>query len=390
MINIKNKKISISKFILFASHANSVLNFRQNLINDLNRQSLDVHIVIPKLCSVNDRGVISKIERLGVTVHEVDLNRTGLNPILDFITLLRIIIIFRKVKPEYILSYTIKPVIYGSFAARLLGIKHCFALITGLGLVFNEGAGVKHKVLLYVVKYLYKIGLSGTEKVFFQNPDDSRLFCSLKIINVEKSCVVNGSGVDLNYYKFFISPKNKEVSFLMMARLLNSKGVRIYFEAAKNIKALYPDIIFFLAGNIDDLNNDSISKVELDSWVKSGVIDYYGSLKDVRSAIVNCSVYVLPSFYREGVPRSILEAMSTGRAIITTDTPGCRETVVNGKNGYLIAPKSAPDLVNSMLNFVKNPNIISDMGIKSREIAEEKYDVKKVNLKMLRTMKIVK
>jgi glycosyltransferase involved in cell wall biosynthesis len=176
----------------------------------------------------------------------------------------------------------------------------------------------------------------------------------------------------------------------MLARLLNSKGVRIYFEAAKNIKALYPDIIFYLAGNVDDLNNDSISKVELDSWVKSGVIDYYGSLKDVRSAIVNCSVYVLPSFYREGTPRSILEAMSTGRAIITTDTPGCRETVVNGKNGYLIAPKSAPDLVNSMLKFVKNPNIISDMGIKSREIAEEKYDVKKVNLKMLRTMKIVK
>ena len=390
MINIKNKKISASKFILFASHANSVLNFRQNLINDLNLQSLDVHIVIPKLCALNDSGVISKIERLGVTVHEVDLNRTGLNPILDFISLIQIITIFRRIKPDYILSYTMKPVIYGSFAARILGIKHCFALITGLGFVFNEGSGLKRKALLFGVKYLYKIALSGTAKVFFQNPDDSKLFCSLKIINEKKSCVVNGSGVDLNFYKFFISPKNKEVSFLMMARLLNSKGVRIYFEAAKNIKALYPDINFFLAGNIDDLNNDSISKVELDSWVKSGVIDYYGSLEDVRSAIVNCSVFVLPSFYREGTPRSILEAMSTGRAIITTDTPGCRETVVNEKNGYLIAPRSATSLVNSMLKFIKNPNIISDMGIKSREIAEEKYDVKKVNLKMLTTMKILK
>jgi len=356
----------------------------------LNLQSLDVHIVIPKLCALNDSGVISKIERLGVTVHEVDLNRTGLNPILDFISLIQIITIFRRIKPDYILSYTMKPVIYGSFAARILGIKHCFALITGLGFVFNEGSGLKRKALLFGVKYLYKIALSGTAKVFFQNPDDSKLFCSLKIINEKKSCVVNGSGVDLNFYKFFISPKNKEVSFLMMARLLNSKGVRIYFEAAKNIKALYPDINFFLAGNIDDLNNDSISKVELDSWVKSGVIDYYGSLEDVRSAIVNCSVFVLPSFYREGTPRSILEAMSTGRAIITTDTPGCRETVVNEKNGYLIAPRSATSLVNSMLKFIKNPNIISDMGIKSREIAEEKYDVKKVNLKMLTTMKILK
>jgi len=375
-----------SKFVLIASHAKSVINFRRNLINDLQNHAMDVHVLIPKLSGIDNDISRKKIEAIGVTVHEVYLNRTGLNLISDFITFMHIAITLWKVKPDYVLSYTIKPVIYGTLAAKIVGIKHCFALITGLGSVFNEGKSRGSKFLLFIVKYMYKIGLLGAEKVFFQNPDDMELFRKYKIASALQSCVVNGSGVDLDYYKFSNPPS--KVSFLLLARLLNSKGVRIYFEAARAIKSIYPNIEFSLAGEIDSLNNNSIPRSEIDSWIEQKVINYYGQLSDVRTAIINCSVYVLPSFYREGVPRSILEALSMGRAIITTNTPGCKETVVNGENGYLVEPKSTVDLIKAMMFFVNQPDLSKRMGLKSREIAKEKYDDVKVNNFMLQQMNI--
>ena len=375
-----------NKFVLIASHAESVINFRRNLINDLQCNSMDVHVLIPRLSSIDNDAIRKKIEAIGVTIHEVHLNRTGLKLILDFIAFMHIVITLWKIKPDYILSYTIKPVIYGTLAAKMVGIKHRFALITGLGSVFNEGKSKGGRFLLFIVKCMYKVSLLSAEKVFFQNPDDMELFRKCKIASTLQSCVINGSGVDLDYYKFSNPPS--KISFLLLARLLNSKGVRIYFEAAQAIKSIYPDIEFSLAGEIDNLNNDSISRDELDSWIKGKIINYYGQLPDVRTAIANCGIYVLPSFYREGVPRSILEAMSIGRAIITTNTPGCRETVVDGENGYLIAPQSVSKLVEAMMKFVNRPETIRTMGVKSRGVAKEKYDVHKVNKEMLRIMGI--
>lgn len=368
------------KFALIAGHARSVINFRRNLINDLKCKSLEVHVLIPRV----NKETVKEIEKLGVVVHTVHLNRTGLNPILDFVSLLNITTILWKIKPKYLLSYTIKPVIYGMLAAKVVGVKHSFSLITGLGSAFGKSANIKQQALFLVVKFLYRVALLTSNKVFFQNPDDMKLFTSQKIVSADKSFVVNGSGVDLDYYRFSTAPES--VSFLMMSRLLKSKGVLIYFEAAKKLKTLHPDVRFSLAGEIDPLNNDSISQSELDLWIESGVIDYYGNLDDVRQAVTDCSVYVLPSFYREGVPRSILESMSMGRAIITTNTPGCKETVVDGENGYLIPSRSAVELLDAMLKFIKNPQMSSGMGLKSRQIAEEKYDVHKVNALMLKTM----
>ena len=373
------------KFALIASHAESVINFRSNLIKSLKNKSVEVHVIIPHLSS-NNIAIKSRIEEIGASVHEVRMNRTSLNPILDFITLLEFLVVLWKIKPDYILAYTIKPIIYGMLAAKIIGIKYRFALITGLGSVFNEGNSVKNKLLLILVKYMYRFSLLNISKVFFQNPDDMSFFCNHKITYLLQSCVVNGSGVDLGYYNFS-TPPNK-VSFLLLARLLNSKGVCIYFEAARIIKSTHPHIKFSLAGEIDSLNVDSISRSELDTWTKSKIITYHGQLEDVRTSIANCSVYVLPTFYREGTPRSILEALSIGRAIITTDTPGCRETVIQGKNGYLIEPKSVSKLVESMMKFINEPNIVERMGFESRKIAEEKYDVHKVNDFMFRHMKI--
>ena len=195
--------------------------------------------------------------------------------------------------------------------------------------------------------------------------------------------VVNGSGVDLKHYYVTQLPSN--INFLLIARLLNSKGVRIYADAARKIKENYPDVLFTLVGKIDE-NPDAISQNELDQWMNDGVINYLGHLSDVRKAISDCSVYVLPSYYREGTPRSILEAMSMGRAIITTDLPGCRETVIDGDNGFLVKARSVENLVKALLNFIEKPDCVNSMGLRSREIAEEKYDVHMVNSVMIREM----
>jgi len=374
------------KFTLIASYPESVINFRLNLINKLQFCSMEVHVLIPKLSNIDSDLVREKIEKMGVIVHEVRLNRTDLNPFLNLIYLLDIARTLWKIKPDYVLSYTIKPVIYGLLAAKILGINHRFALITGLGSVFNGGKNRTNKLLLLIVSTLYKISLFFSKAVMFQNPDDRALFGQYKIVCPNKSYVVNGSGVDLSFYKFAKPPS--KITFLLLSRLLNSKGVGVYFEAAKILKKRYPKIKFCLAGEIDALNKDSISRIELNSLIESDVINYYGQLSDVRSAIADCSVFVLPSFYREGVPRSILEAMSMGKAIITTKTPGCKETVTDGENGYLIQPESVLELSMSMMKFIDKPALVEKMGIKSREMAEIKYDVHKVSKEMLKIMRI--
>ena len=219
------------------------------------------------------------------------------------------------------------------------------------------------------------------EKVFFQNPDDETLFQNLGIIKTsdQKSVVVNGSGVDLK--KFNIASFPKKIQFLLIARLLGDKGVREYFKAAKAVRKNHPDIKFGLVGWIDN-HPDAISKKELDESIDAGDIFFYGRMDDVKPAISESSVYVLPS-YREGTPRTVLEAMAMGRPIITTDAPGCKETVKDGINGYIVKVKSSQALVEAMLCFIEQPELIESMGNSSRKIAEEKYDVDKVNKHMM-------
>ena len=198
------------------------------------------------------------------------------------------------------------------------------------------------------------------------------------------SCVVDGSGVDLDFYG--VAPLPVWPSFLLIARLLGDKGVREYAEAACRIRLRSPEVIFHLVGWIDE-NPDAISQQELDGWIAAGILEFHGRLADVRPAIANCSVYVLPS-YREGTPRTVLEAMAMGRAIITTDAPGCRETVQDGKNGFLVPVRSVDALETAMQRFIADPALIKKMGKRSRAMVEEKYDVYKVNAVMLREMRI--
>ncbi|MGB4062935.1 MAG: glycosyltransferase family 4 protein [Azonexus sp.] len=369
------------KFLLIAGYPDSLLNFRGALISALQRKGLEVHVAAPDL--PNDSELRLRMESLGIVVHTIPLQRAGVDPYADFKALLCLWQLVRRVRPDAVLCYTIKPVIYGLIASWLGKVPRRFALITGLGYAFlDEG---RRGALRSLVQKLYGFALRHAHKVFFQNLDDEALFRSEGLLPSEvPSVVLNGSGVDIAEYK--PSPIPKTTRFLLIARLLGDKGVREYVEAARSLSAEYPDVTFSLVGWIDE-NPDAVRLEELEHWINEGAIEFLGRLSDVRPAIANSSVYVLPS-YREGTPRTVLEAMAMGRPIITTDAPGCRETVVDGDNGFLVPVKSVEGLIVAMKRFIDDPSLALSMGQRSCHIAREKYDVTQVNCRMLFEMDI--
>lgn len=367
--------------LLIASYPDSILTFRGPLIDTLTACGLEVHVAAPEIMKAPC--LARELVQRGIVAHDVPLVRTGINPLVDMRLLWSLVRLIRAIRPEVTLGYTIKPVVYGSIAAWLARVPKRFALVTGLGYAFT---GDRQGAVKRIVCALYRYALAHVHKVFFQNPDDEAFFHQLGIVQSgTPTVVVNGSGVDVQTFSVAPLPTGG-MNFLMIARLLGDKGVREYAEAARRIKIDFPSVHFRLVGWIDT-NPDAISQAELDTWVSEGSIKFLGKLSDVRSAIANCSVYVLPS-YREGTPRTVLEAMAMGRAIITSDAPGCRETVADGDNGFLVPVKSVDALEEAMLKFIDDPTLAIRMGARSRQIAEDTYDVHKVNAVMLAEMGI--
>lgn len=348
----------------------------------------EIHVVSPALerYAADHNELINR----GYHVHQIAMQRTGTNPVKDIKTFIHSYQLLNSIKPEYILSYTIKPVVYGTLAAWLARVPYRFVLISGLGYTFQQVEETnKRSILQKFVHTLYQQALAKSSKVFFQNNDDLNLLKKLNIVQLNlPTVVVNGSGVDLNDFNVFPLPRNEsgavKPSFLLIARLLKDKGIVEYVEASKQIKREYSDAEFHLVGSIDE-NPAAIEQAQLDQWIADGDIIYWGQLKDVRPAIAASSVYVLPS-YREGTSRSVLEAMSMGRAIITTDAPGCRETVTTGINGYLVPVQAVTELIEAMRQFIEYPNLYEQMGSASRDIAVDRYDVRKVNAHMIAEM----
>lgn len=378
------------KFLIIASYPASILQFRGALIAAIKDAGFEVHIAAPDFGDYPDEH--QALKYLGYQVHDIAMQRTGTNPKKDLKTIIELYRLMMKVKPDYVFGYTIKPVIYGSLAAKLARVPHIFALITGLGYAFNgaEEVGYKKSNLQKVMHQLYAAALMTIDKVFFQNPDDQALFKKMGILKPSTpSTVVNGSGVNVSEYSVAPLPIENGTPvarFLLIARLLGAKGVREYAQAAAIIKSRYPSVQFDLVGWVDD-NPDAIEQRELDAWIDDGLVNFLGKLNDVKPAIAGSSVYVLPS-YREGTPRTVLEAMAMGRAVITTDAPGCRETVVDGHNGYLVPVKDVDALAAAMEKFITDPDLITNMGSAARQVAMEKFDVNAVNQMMLTEMGI--
>ena len=370
------------KVLILAGFAESIADFRGALIRDLMAAGCEVHVAAPALRREAGLGLV-----LGLPddrFHDIAIKRAGTNPLADLGAMIAMWHLMRKLRPHVTLPYTIKPVIYGSLAAWLAGVPRRFALVTGLGYAFTGG---RTGSIRRIVDMLYRLALGRVHKVFFQNPDDERLFRASAILPAAiPSVVVNGSGVDLDVYAFQDMEAAQHPVYLMIGRLIGDKGVREYANAAHRMKAEFPHARFQLAGWIDE-NPDAIARSELDAWIADGSVEFLGRLDDVRAAIAAAQVYVLPS-YREGTPRTVLEAMAIGRPIVTTDAPGCRETVVHGENGFLVPVKSVDALVGALRRFVDDPGLAPCMGRRSRQIAEDRYDVHKVNAVMLGEMGI--
>jgi len=371
------------RIAIIGSQAFALWNFRGPLIHEMAKRNLEVYALAPNY----DDETRKKVEQLGAMPVQYRLSRTGLNPFRDALNFLDLIFILRRIKPDVTFCYTIKPVIYGTLAAWIVGVHRRFALITGLGYAFaasEDREGLKRRIVRIIAQFLYKLALRKATKVFFQNPDDLNEFVQKGIVHPEKAFLLGPTGVDLEAFPF-APPVTDPIAFLFAARLLREKGILEFVEAARRIKAKYPDVRFILLGGLDT-NPGAISREEVEGWVKEGLIEWPGHVPDVRPYIAQASVFVLPSYYREGVPRSIQEAMAMGRPIITTDAPGCRETVLPGVNGFLVPVRDMNALVSAMERFINEPELIERMGKESRRIAEERFNVHKINQVLLEAM----
>jgi glycosyltransferase involved in cell wall biosynthesis len=374
-----------ARVLVIAGTSHSLVNFRRPLLNAMLRRGHDVVAVAP--ADSNWAQVDATLRSDGVRLEAVPIQRKGLNPLADLRTIRRLTTMIREIRPDRILAYMAKPVVYGGIAARRAGGARFFPMITGLGHPFAENGDIRQRALHLVVRTLYRSGLKSARCVIFQNEDDRAMFESLGLIpEGVRTRRVFGSGVDLALYR--PQPLPAEPSFLMLSRMLLAKGVREYAEAARMVKERYPSTRFLLAGPSVP-GSDGIDRSMIDRWEAAGHIEYLGHLDDVRPVLARSRFVVLPSYYREGVPRSLLEGLATGRPLITTDTPGCRDTVEDGLNGLLVPPRDTRALATAMLNLLEaSDEQVSRMGCASLELAYARFDVEAVNEEILSAIEL--
>jgi glycosyltransferase involved in cell wall biosynthesis len=353
------------KVVIALNTAWNAVNFREGLLRALVADGHEVVVVAPH------DGYASRIAEFSCRYVPLPMDNKGANPLRDLLLLFQFYRLLRYEKPDVFLGYTVKPNVYGSLAAHVLGVP-VINNIAGLGAVF-----IKQNWLTSVVQRLYRLALSRSRYVFFQNRDDCQLFIDSGLVRLEATALLPGSGIDLQ--KFCFSPVTEEphkFRFLLIARMLWDKGVGEFVEAAKMVRERWPNIECCLLGFLDVQNPAAISRSQMNEWVAEGSVLYLGVSDDVRSEIRNADCMVLPS-YREGTPRSLLEGAAIGRPIITTDAVGCREVVDDGKNGFLCKVRDAHDLAEKMEQMLLlNEESRYAMSMYGRQKMEREFDEK--------------
>lgn len=367
------------KILVVSSHTQSLLWFRIDLMQDIIKKG---HLVIAVGPDYNE-DIAKKFREKGVIYKKLFVQRNGINPLNDLKTFFNLINIITEEKPEKIFVYQAKTIIYTALAARFCNIKEVYPLVAGLGSIFLNNS-FKFKILKNIILFQYFLSFKFSKKVFFQNIDDLNYFCNRKIVEKKKCILINGSGVNLE--KFKESPLPEKDSLLFIGRLLKDKGVVEYLEACRRLKEKYKELKCVLVGPFDS-NPTSLTKSELQKYIDENIIEYKGEQEDVIPFLKNCSIFVLPSYY-EGTPKSVLEAMAVGRPIITTNVPGCKETVIDGLNGFLVEPKNVDQIVEKIKILLNNKNLKNKMAEESKKLVKKKFDVKEVNEKITRIMGI--
>ena len=369
------------KIILLSGSGDTVAWFRLDFLNEFLLRSYKVYVLAP---DIRD-DLKPELINMGIEFIEIKLERKGFNVLNLISSVFELASLFKEIQPNIIFSYTHKAILSGSLAAKISGFSNTFSMVTGTGHIFDNQTK-KEKVIKFIGSLALRIALSFNKLVFFQNPDDQALFLKNNIVLSQKTKLVNGSGVNLD--KFSVSPLPSEPVFLCMARLIKSKGLEEFARAAKRVKKLYPEARFILYGYPDD-HPDSIDENEIISnWLNDFGVEYFGYAENPIDAIKECSVFVLLS-YKEGTPRVVLEAMAMGRPIITTDAPGCRETVKNGVNGFLVPRFDDLEAANAMTKLL-SAELRKEMGKESRNFCESKFNVLDVNNTLLSDMGVIK
>lgn len=360
------------RVVVIGSWAHSLINFRGPLLAEFVARG---HEVIA-MAGGSSPDVRAALRTMGVQFEELAIARARLDAGADARTIVTLALRLRALRPDVVLTYTIKPVIYGSLAARLAGVPHRAAMITGLGYAMVAPRSAKQRVVKTIVRHLYRSGLAQCGTLFFQNPDDRRDLIAAGVVpSRARICMIRGSGVDLTHYTPSPLPDGPPV-FLFLGRLLRDKGIGEFVEAARRVRARHPTARFRVVGWFDP-NPESVARAEVDAWVGEGAIEYLGEAADVRPHIAAAHVLVLPS-YREGTPRSVLEAMAMGRAVITTDAPGCRETVVHDESGLIVPVRDAGGVAQAARRVIEEPGLLARLAAAGQVRAATLYDASRI------------
>ena len=365
------------KMCIVSTNGVSLINFRGSFIRTLVQRGYQVTCVSIE----NPIEIKDDIEMLGAQYVQVEGNRVGIGIFSGFSMIRGYKKLYENLEPDVCFLYMSKPIAFGGYAAIKSKVKHINILINGLENAYYR-TGIKDFIVRCVMSAAYRFVSKRADNVFFQNNDDMNYFVKRRILRTDNALVVGGSGVDMTYFQKQELPD--EPVFLMVARLLWSKGIREYLEAVAQLKECYPQAKVMLVGGLDK-NDESLSEVELNEYIKKADVEYCGFAKDVRPYLKKCSVFVLPS-YHEGLPRSVIEAMAVGRPIITTNVPGCRETVTDGVNGFLVPARDSDALCEKMKILARDAELRKNMAKKSYEICKNKFEVNLVNRRMIKSI----
>jgi len=365
----------MARIMLIVPYGKYFIHFQADLLKSLVGGGHEVIAAAPD--------VQHNLVKEGVVYKRTPVQNTGLNPFYDLYCFYKMISLLKKERPDIVCCYSLKPNLYGSIAANVVGVNNIYLFVTGLGYIFTAKT-IKSAMLYPFITGLYALAIRYCTNIFFENKDDIALFERIHMPLQRKAVLVNGTGVNLQKFCPPYTPQQSK-TFLLVARMLKDKGVVQFVQAARLLKEKYPEALFQLLGPID-CNPSAIAEVTIREWVRGGYVQYLGETDDVRPYLERATVFVLPSFYREGIPKSILEAMAVGLPIITTDSPGCRETVREEENGILVPPQDVVSLVNAMERFILDKNLARRMGIRSRKLAEQNFDVEQVNRSICKVM----
>ncbi|AZS81615.1 MULTISPECIES: glycosyltransferase family 4 protein [Achromobacter] len=331
----------------------------------------DVHV------ATMDGPAVADIQALGMTHHAIPMTRSGKHPLQELGTLLALLRLFRRVRPDVVHLVTIKPVLYGGIAARLARVPGMVAAISGLGFVFLSNS-LKMRLVRAVVARLYRLALGHpNSRVIFQNANDRDLLKSLGAVRDEQVVMIRGAGVDLDAYRASPEPPSPPVVVTMVARLLRDKGVREFVEAATILRARGVPVVMQLVGGLDAGNPASATQQEVDAWQRDGAVQALGERSDIAELYAASHVAVLPS-YREGLPKSLIEAAACGRAVVTTDVPGCRDAIEPGQTGLLVPVRDAQALADAIARLVEDAALRQALGAAGRALAEREFDIGRV------------